>query len=238
MPPLDGPTPTRAFEAANRYLGWGDPGRGLWFVGLEESDYWSKQDVHKYYHLHEWEPATTQRDFAALGRKGERIRHVTARIMSGVSESAMTRDASDRWRWYHDHRLWTQGSRGCQANLYPLGKRSLDAWPEDFKELFGFGPADRDAYLKIVADTRFKELRRSWLEHSPQATICFGKAGWEEFEEVFEVTSVPRILAGGKVRVHDHEHVVLTHFFTRGMTNADADTVSTFLGKDWNVRIP
>lgn len=42
------PSTTRYFDTANRYLGWGEPDRGLWFIGLEEASEWSKSDLEHY----------------------------------------------------------------------------------------------------------------------------------------------------------------------------------------------
>ena len=238
------PPVTRAFTAANTYLGWGEPKNGIWFVGLEEADGWydlpEAEVIRRYMELGEVSPASTQVDFAALKAAGRGIRQKTARIMSAVSTSAMCiADVAARWRWYHDNRLWRPGSRSFQANLYPLGKPTRTSWPKAFEPLFGFGPDNRDTYKQVVAETRFKRLHARWLEDAPLATICFGAEAWPDFRAVFRVTSSPRTLANGKIHVHDSERVVLMHFFARWhVTNADADAVGAVLRDEWNVRIP
>lgn len=234
-----------AFVAANRYLGWGEPRHGVWFVGLEEADSWydepAEQVISRYECLGEVSPATTQLDFATLGRAGAQIRERTSQIMCAVSEAAQHVAPDERWRWYLKQRLWRVGSRTFQANLYPLGKKSLDqeSWPAQFEQLFGFGPKDEAAYKAIVAVTRFPRLRARWLEDTPLATICFGKYGWDDFAKVFELVSTPREFASGKVRVYDAERVILTHFFGRDRVTADdASLVGSLLRDEWKIRIP
>lgn len=234
---------TPAFDTANRYLGWGEPEHGFWFVGLEEADGWYDQPqdeiVRRYAPLGEVSPATTQIDFAELKAAGRGIRHKIARIMCATSISAESQEASQRWRWYHDNKLWRAGSRGFQANLYPLGKPTRAAWPGEFQALFGFGPNDRDRYKQTVAETRFRRLRERWFADKPLATICFGTEAWPEFRTIFEVTSAPRELAKGKIHVHEKERVALTRFFAYGhVTNADADSLGALLRDEWKVRIP
>lgn len=233
------PTPTKEFEAALRYLGWGDPSRGVWFMGLEESDYWAKDQVHQYLSLPPVKPATTELDFAALGRKGARIREVTSRILSTVSAGAREQPQAERSRWYLNTRMWRPGSGAFQGNLYPLGKRAVDDWPKDFEELFGFGAEHRDAYMRTVAATRFPLIRELWTGSRPQATVCFGKIGWPDFRAVFKLGEPSRTISAGRIEVYGAPmRVILTPFFTRAMTNADASAVGDFLRDEWRVSIP
>ncbi len=113
---------TAAFEAVNRYLGWGEPEEGLWFIGLEEADEWDcpteQEVISASEKLGEVSLPAESPNFAALGFKGLQIRCVLSRVMSAVSE----RGKSLGGDWYLNNRLWRPGSRGFQANLYPLGK--------------------------------------------------------------------------------------------------------------------
>lgn len=168
---------TRAFEVLNRYLGWGEPEGGVWFVGLEESLGWGRGQEEQIFQNYkppndEFErPVDPPRPSADPGAKGRGIRYKTSRIMCQVDSLAAQHD----WRWYEANRLWKVGSRGCQVNLFPLGKPTRGSWPRDFKELFGFGANDREAYEKRVQESRFLHIREAWEQHRPQATICFGK---------------------------------------------------------------
>jgi hypothetical protein len=232
-----------AFVAANAYLGWGEPRGGVWFIGLEEADGWfdlpADEIERRYRALGEVSPATTQRDFPALGAAGRSIRYTTSRILSAVSVQAQDRPATERPRWYHDNQLWAPGSMTFQANLYPLGKPTRAAWPESFEHLFGFGPHDTERYAHTVAETRWPRLRARWDEDRPCATVCFGAEAWGDFRRVFGVTSVPQLLADGKIHIHEAERVILTHFFSYGhVTNADADAIGAILRREWNVTIP
>lgn len=232
-----------AFVAANRYLGWGEPRGGVWFVGLEEADSWidkpADEIVRLYEEKGEVEKAASQLDFAALGSAGLQIRQRTARILSAVSKKAQEHTASEHAEWYLNNQLWRPGSLSFQANLYPLGKKTLDSWPPEFESIFGFGAAQRNEYVKVVSETRFRRLRARWIEDGPQATVCFGAAGWEDFRTVFGVTSPPRTLADGKIHVHDAERIVLCYFFSRDwVTEGDADAIGAMLRDDWKVTIP
>lgn len=127
-------SPTPAFKCANGYLGWGEPCRGLWFVGLETADpcgpdltqadviNWHAQLGHA-----EVEPCNDQVDLKAFERQGASIRQYTSKIANRLS-----RDPTSRWEEYPRHGVslrcepiglptsfWVCWARGSHSWLFP-----------------------------------------------------------------------------------------------------------------------
>jgi hypothetical protein len=232
------PSPTLAFECANRCLGWGEPDGGLWFVGLEEADDfpfdWSQEKIVKWYEERgnrEFLPCDDSKDYSTLGREGAAIRAYSCKIANAVS-----RKPTNTWEDYRDRRLWKSGCQLFQANLYALGKPRSGSWIDKFEERYGYGssPEDRKAYKKRVRETRFPALRELWRRSTPQAVICFAR--WSDCREIFNVSSPADVIADGDIHVHAPEKIILTPFFARGMSDAKAEQVWTRLHQ-WGVSI-
>lgn len=231
-------SPTSNFEIANRYLGWGEPYRGLWFIGLEEASEWNQET------LLEWsrsgavvvKPPEANPSFKGFGRQGVAIRSLTCRIAQPLSQSS--RDRS--WEEYRDSMLWRPGCGLLQLNLFPLGKASWKYWPSTYKDLFGFDAVDRSKYVTTVVETRFPAIRQLWEESRPQAVICFGKLGWPWAREIFETRAKDEVelATGGRIRANNDQRIIFTPFFSyRHFSNADAAMVAETL-RTWRVSIP
>src|SRR6266542_4885246 len=180
------------FDVACSFLGWGDPGRGdqrgIWFVGLEEGGRgfrWTQSLV-------ESRRGNTFIDWRAEGEDVGNVDTWASKIVSKVSSRCVDGD----WRRYRDQILGREGSGVCLTNLYPLGKRSRAEWPEEYEQLFGFPRQEYETYRRRTTEKRFPKLLARWRECHPQATICFGESGWNDFRNLFvldERSTVDRV---------------------------------------------
>jgi hypothetical protein len=232
------PSPTPAFECANRCLGRGEASGGLWFVGLEDADDCGPEDTQPdviEYYAKQGNPEVLpcdDRDWSKL-RSGLAIRAYTCKIANTLSREPM-----DTWKAYLQQRLWKTGCQLFQANLYPLGKPRRADWGSNFGEVYGFSAEHRDDYERYVRQTRFPEIARLWRRSKPQAVVCFGKEAWCDFRQVFDVQSPADVIAEGAIRVHTAEKVILSPFFARWhMSNARAQQIANRL-VEWRVSIP
>src|SRR5262245_50796899 len=195
----------------NSWLGWGDPDAGLWFVGIEEGAKFSPLKI----------AAMRGRRYSPVLEVRERRSPIALRTARIVCLLAGTEDA----REYARARMGWPGSKVFNANLFPIGKPSLSAWPSNYKRLLGVTRAEYLARRDTLSAERAAFFRQLRADRQPQAVICFGKSCWTRFEEVFVRASArPRrpdrtldILA------YESDRVILTPHFSRGslMRNAD-----------------
>jgi hypothetical protein len=218
-----------ALDAVNGWLGWGDPMRGLWFIGIEEGQTFTAETVAAM-KGHRFQPVSdvTHRDWPIAVR--------TAAIvctLSGVQGRVARRE-------YRRARMGHPGSGVFNGNLRPLGSPSLDKWPDEYQQLFGLTVRDylcRQSQLRAIRFRLFREARARWR---PQAVICFGKSGWNDFRELFGCGVAPaRRGARFGVEVHPSRRLILTPHFSRGslMPNRTVAHVAGVL-RDWGVTIP
>jgi hypothetical protein len=231
-------TPTREFEVANRYLGWGETVGGLWFLGLEEASQWTDENLADALASDskgdEIAGFADEPDFAKLGATGRSIRSYTCKIAQPLSRS----HATTTWQDYRDNRFWRKGCGLLQLNLYPLGKPTRAEWPPDFQRQFGFGPHDRDAYGAHVAETRFKRIAEVWEEAGRPPVVAFGKEGWPHVRRIFNLTSTAPLAEDTKLEAAPDQRVILAPFFTRWhMNTIRAGVISRTLQR-WGVSLP
>ncbi len=193
-------TVSPAFIATCSYLGWGDPEGGIWLIGLEEASTWDGYSTEQiidecrgfgaFRRDPECQPSSTW-------KTGRQVRDCAAKILHAVS-----RDQQITWRDYRDKRLYVDGYKACQSNLFPLGKPTWNGWPETYSSMFGFSNTDvgRDTYRAAVREYRWPVFRREWDANKPQATICFGKVGWPYVREIFSLKNEGEALADGRFR--------------------------------------
>lgn len=231
-------TPTKAFEAVNRYLGWGEPAGGVWFVGMEESQGWNgsteEQVIRHYDGLQEYSGPESFSDWTDLKHAGKGIRDTTSKILQRIS----LRGSGLSWQNYRDRYLWAPGSLTFQANLFPIGKPTLQSWPNEFEVLFGYGASDRQAYKDYVAETRFKKLSALWTRSRPQATICFGRAGWDFFRSIFVRQDDLHAVLSDKVHIYQNTRLILTPFFAYGHVSTQEIEQMVEVLKEWKVVMP
>lgn len=241
---------TPELEIALKYLGWGDPGsradRGLWFIGIEEAIAWGggnasdraldaiRAEIAKFgeglgdRHIE-------QVTHAPEGEKGRPIRQYTTKIIWGVlqNKQGLTQDS------YARERLWREGSKILQANLYPLGKPELKSdWPAHYKEIFGLGKDQLAEYVNLVRTIRFPFLYKLWESYSPQATVCFGNTYASDFQLAFRLHDWNR--DADPLLINDGKRVILTpHFSSYGKGGMNDKIVEQVIEKllQWGVRL-
>lgn len=211
--------PIARFRILNEFLGNRNPNARIWFIGLEEAYEWKpdpEQDAELYRdyakRFSHAEPGRISADARRYGRRYTKVYDMMSKLIVGALGPACTLD----WKTYRDERLFVVGSEAFQMNLYPLGERSLKRWPPWYEALFGF-PSPK-AYREAVRTTRFPLLRDAHRRYAPILTICFGKSGWDDFEEVLGLGNRYEVTTDGR-RIYP-SRVVLTPFFSyRFMSN-------------------
>lgn len=89
-----------------------------------------------------------------------------------------------------------------------------------------------------MAETRFKKLGHLWTRSRPQATICFGRAGWDYFRAVFVQPDELHTAESDNVHVYRNSRLILTHFFAYGhVSSQDVQQIVGVL-KGWQVVMP
>jgi len=187
-----------AFDACNHFLGWGDPnlsGDGVWTIGLEEGSPWKKgstpDDVVKFYCE---KTRNYSGNFEIIDNNNPEctypIRTRTARILASLAVPDLDQRSPIGLKLvkrYIEEQLWRTDSRTFHSNLFPLGKKSFADWPDHYAGLFGFGKRNPKEYEEKVRSDRFPKLFELWKLQKPRATICFGKACWEDFELLLHI---------------------------------------------------
>lgn len=219
------------FEVACSFLGWGDPGSpdspGIWFIGLEEHQSWTKDTLARC-RGHEFVLEESSLDYA--------IAIWTSKIACRLSAGYANKDHTA----YQLERLWKRGSRVCQTNLLPLGKRDLKCWPDHYQELFGFGSDQRREYVAAAGKKRSHRIHDRWSECQPRATVCFGKSHWREFRELFDLSDKSPDPDG--TCPYPERRIILIPFLGlqgrgKAMNDRQVDAIVTTL-KAWNVTLP
>lgn len=214
-----------ALRVVNEWLGWGDPERGLWFIGLEEGKIFTEQKILSM-------RGKTFEDFHSGEDPRWPVAVGTANVvcrLTGLASPAI----------YRRSRMWRKGSKVFSGNLLPLGKPSLASWPESYEALFGLTSKDYLGHyggLKTVRHKRFREFRTEW---QPQAIVCYGKTRRSEFEEVFAANKTERMYAPEvDIVVYESERLILTPHFSYGWMPSRAVDYLVSTLKRWNVTIP
>jgi hypothetical protein len=227
---------THDFSIVNSYFGWGDPGvkrRGIWFIGIEEAAGYSK-DVEKF----DKELAILKlltnphysftTDFAKENNGNKRtIPNIESRIVTGLR--------GGNWEHYRDQTLCHELSGVFHANIYPLGKASLSN-SHSTNVLARFGFTTEEDYKAKVKKDRFKALYQFWVQHKPQATICFGYKGLDDFQELFQLSQCS-FQRDFNFYVDLKNRILLTRHFSRAFSKVMEEQVVKVL-KEWNVTLP
>ena len=165
----------------NELLGWGDDQARVWFVGIEEHDEWTESTFMGL--------ATKRRPFLHLSEpaNSHQINQFCAEICLVLGGLAIPSD-QQREAYRRDH-LWRDGSGTCHANLRPLGKNNLVAWPKLCAKLF----QSQDEYHAWVVEVRYPYIASAFFNNNnSKLAICFGKRNW--FKAAFGLTGSPDLV--------------------------------------------
>jgi hypothetical protein len=220
------------------HAGWGDPVRGLWFVGIEEGGSWPESPDS----VAEWFEKTARDRIRWMGgmtyehgagvvglspARGSKVQHWVQTIVDEARKPKIAGQLSNPTL------LWAPGSRVFNTNLYPLARPAVRMQPGYFRTHFGVSTPQE--YETRVCEQRFPALRAFRDAAKPQAVVCFGKSFWPQFEKLFQLTAKDRRPSGdGKWWFHDRERIVLAPFF--GYWHMNRDRASAIAGKlrEWN----
>lgn len=211
------------FQTANNYLGWGDPGNGLWFIGMEEGKTF---------------------DSTVESRKGQQyslvqgdqqfnwpVASTTAKVVSRLLRTAAVE--------YRDTVMWRKESKVFNGNLLPLGKPNLRDWPEHYAELFGLRYEEYADYIDNVNNCRYRAFKEFRKSNGPQAIVCFGKKFWPEYERLFVSQPEQRVthVEYGIVEYEKNRVLLTGHFsYGRWMPKKSIDFAASKLF-EWGVQV-
>jgi hypothetical protein len=195
------------FQILNDFKGFGNPNGKIWFVGLEEAvnfetDYEQiLKSYSKEYLLAE--KGSIQEDAKRYGNSYTKIYDIMAKIMTGLFPTT-------DWKTYRNNILLTKYGNEFQMNLYSLGKKSLNTWPEFYQQQFGF-KCKRQYLIKVQTD-RFPNIFRYWKQNSPEFTICFGIGNIDDFKKAFRLDTEIHLKESNSF-LFLKEKVLITPFF-------------------------
>jgi len=229
---------TKEFEILMDYLGWGDPDALLWTVGIEEAGEWcTDEEAQKFPYVKENIRKFSGKVIPISPEEDPKfpISHPISKIACGISGSCQ--DWKCEWRNYRRNKLWKKGSRICNINVYPLGKKSLkSSFPKCYKKLFGIDSWKE--YVDLVKKRRFQKIRDFYKENQPQAVICYGKRAWDDFVELFELENEKAKEDMDKLtKVYFKKRIILTRHFSYGFKDSICEFIIEHL-KRWNLKIP
>ena len=216
---------TEYFGILNGFIGIGEPIGGIWFVGLEEACKWTETnikdiEIYKGKNYLFVKAGKIAENASKYGRKFTQVYDIMSKIL------IYFRHIATDYNNYRNNVLLQQGSGAFQVNLYPLGKRRLSDWPDNYKEFFGFGKNDKGQYLSAVREKRFPAIRQFWRKSNPSATISFGRTHWHDFIELFELHKEEYVEKGSRIRIYKEKKIILTDFFVNfWMTRERIDQV-------------
>jgi hypothetical protein len=202
-----------SFRVLNEFKGFGEPQSKVWFVGIEEGHEWTLPELTSA-RVDPYAAPLFELDgyYDQEGRRhSTKVYSIAARLaLSLLSDTpGLVHDPDD----FQRRRLGRRKSETFLTNLYPLGKRSRDAWPAHYQDL-GFASA-RDCRM-AVGEGRFRLLRELRDRHGPQIVVCHGEKEWDAFAKAFADPSRQwtwETLPNGKLTKWQ-PGLVLTQFFT------------------------
>ena len=127
-------------------------------------------------------------------------------------------------RNYQSEKLGRYDGNTLLTELMPIRKPKVHRWGcEELIPQF----TSRDEYYRAVKPRRIKLLRELVEDHKPKAIICYGKAYWNDYQELFEGNDfIPnsqfQIVLSGETMV-----ILTPHFTARSMNGRFDDVVST-----------
>ncbi len=101
-----------------------------------------------------------------------------------------------------------------------------------------FGLSCRESYQHSVEVVRFQKLRETRSQAHVQATVCFGKSYWTDFERAFSLApDSGQLETGGKLMRYEGDRVIFAPFFGYWHMKASlADSIGECL-REWGVKL-
>lgn len=209
------------FEVLKKFVGFGNPNGKYWFIGIEEASGWEIEDkitLEAYgKQIVPVEPRRIQSDETKLTKEGKRFTRIYDYMSYFVLASSGKASDPEACKKYRNEVLLQKHGEEFQANLYPLGKRSVSHWNDDCSRITGC--KSRAAYYDEIEKERFTLLCNKWKEYGPTITICFGKSCWDKFEKAFPPERMANPKDFGWYRVYDSRIIFCPFFIGHQMKN-------------------
>jgi hypothetical protein len=128
-------------------------------------------------------------------------------------------------RTYQAEKLGRFNGNTLLTELMPIPKPKVKRWGYD--ELIPQF-ATREEYYRVVKPRRIEYLRALLTEHRPNVVVCYGKAFWGDYRQLFEGTVFEQE-GQFQTAAFDDTQVILTgHFAARSM-NGRFDELATII---------
>ena len=208
------------FQILSDFKGFGNPNGKIWFVGLEEAADFNETNFDKILESYSKEciPAekgSIKQDAEKHGNSYTKVYDVMSKIMTGLSPTT-------DWKTYRNNLLLTKDGNEFQMNLYPIGKKSLNTWHDEFcQQRFGF--KTKQEYLTKVRADRFPRLYDYWKQNAPDFTICFGIGNIDDFKKAFRLSTEIQLKESNS-SIFPKERTLITPFFDN--RNMSSDRIS------------
>lgn len=189
----------KSLTSLNRRLGYADPATCKFlFIGIEEGG--------GPYELDDFSLDTRPLElWAGTISKARKQWSPIYTIMSKIISQVENIPDLER---YQITQMCHDGDVTGLMNLFPLPKKSLDAWP--YKKL------TYEQYLSWFLDAKRERYAAICLELSKmpnlKATICFGKTKWPDFINCLSLSGEEHMDKGG-IRIYPNRRIVLSPFF-------------------------
>ena len=214
--------PPEGFDRVFKFLGYGDPGAPVWFLGMEEGartetlslDENIQRRAESFVEVMDLEMAHSSQLLNAPLSTPSPTWQWMAKIMLGLKG----RDLEDtaEANVYVATRLGRSGQETLLAELLPLPSPDASAWPVEYHRWFRTRPAYRDR----VVPWRLRLLARRVAELRPRLVIAYGSTNWLSYRRLFTDVEFRRA-----PEVDDR--------FLVGRSGETVVVLSSFLGNGW-----
>ena len=198
------------FDALCGHFGAGNPGGGIWIIGIEEGgDWYSKEQIDDFLAAR----GSREYDWCENGYP-EKVRWAISSAVSKICHRIT--GIGDDWRSYRKQRYQIKDGDFFVSNLYPLARRTTSATPPSYKEWFGY-QSEQEYKDRIRESNRFGRLNQFWVASKPRITICHGKGDWRVFQDVLRLGAPESEPEPGQILAYPNG-VFLTPHLSRGST--------------------
>jgi hypothetical protein len=209
------------------FIGYGTLKADVWFLGMEEAG-GGEANIRTRLQFREVEDNAAAHKMLGVTnlhwgkRKIQRTWRGMCYIMLRLEGKEPT---TDNIRSYQAERLGRFSGNTLLAELMPIPKPKVKRW--DYEELIPQF-ASREEYYETIKPRRVAYLKGLIEEHRPNVVICYGKAFWGDFQELF---GGQRFSEDGQFRtaVTEDTQVIFTDHFTALSMNGRFDDVVSII---------
>ncbi len=126
-------------------------------------------------------------------------------------------------RTYQAEKLGRFGGKTLLTELMPIPKPKVKHW--DHNELIPQF-ASREEYYQVVKPRRIRYLRALVREHRPKVVVCYGKAFWSDYRELFEGSEFEQEGQFQTAALDNTLAILAGHFAARSMNGRFDEVVS------------